>query len=141
MNGTSPYPNNPFKPPKTDQESKLEGLEQKADAYLTKPFDPRELKIRLNNLLDLRESLQGRFKNLNTSNEQTETPKEDAFVLKLRTAIHENLDDESFGVMQLCRAVGLSRSQLHNKTKALDWSIGFKLYKDCTSSKSQRYPP
>ena len=43
---------------KADMESKLQGLEQKADAYLTKPFHRKELLLRIKNLLELRELLQ-----------------------------------------------------------------------------------
>jgi len=106
---------------KTSQDSKLLGLEQKADVYLSKPFDPKELKLRMSNLLEIRNSLQKRFKDLRnvTAEKKSESPKEDAFVVKLRTGILKNIDDETFGVMQLCRVAGLSRSQLHNKVKAL----------------------
>jgi len=43
---------------KADMESKLEGLQQKADHYLTKPFHKKELLLHIKNLLELREMLQ-----------------------------------------------------------------------------------
>ena len=43
---------------KADMESKLEGLAQKADHYLTKPFHKKELLLHIKNLLELREMLQ-----------------------------------------------------------------------------------
>ena len=43
---------------KADMESKLEGLEQKADHYLTKPFHKKELLLQIKNLLELREMMQ-----------------------------------------------------------------------------------
>jgi len=44
-----------------DRESRLKGWFEKADEYLTKPFDSEELKIRLNNLLEIRDILKKRF--------------------------------------------------------------------------------
>ena len=104
---------------KTGQEIKLLSLEHRADVFLSKPFDPQELKLQMSNLLEIRKSLQSRRKTLDKETPKAELTKEDAFVLKLRSAIEENLGDDSFGVLQLQRAVGLSRSHLHNKIKAL----------------------
>ena len=39
---------------KSDVDSRIEGLEMGADAYLTKPFNEKELNIRLEKLLELR---------------------------------------------------------------------------------------
>ena len=41
-----------------------------------------------------------------------------SFIQNVRNIILENIDDENFGITELCRAIGISRSQLHNKIKA-----------------------
>ena len=76
----------------------------------------KELLVRLKKLLELRIKLQEQYRSL----EPNETNHlEDKFIQKVRKAIEENLGDEDFGVLQLCREVALSRAQLHNKIKAL----------------------
>ncbi len=44
-----------------DRDSRIKGWTEKADEYLTKPFDVEELKIRLSNLLEIRDILKRRF--------------------------------------------------------------------------------
>ena len=102
---------------KADLDSKISGLERGADAYLTKPFESKELLIRLKNLLELRQKLQDRYSSLKQI-DRTEN-REDEFIQKIRKLVHENIDDEDFGIVQLCRALTLSRTQVHNKIKAL----------------------
>jgi signal transduction histidine kinase/DNA-binding response OmpR family regulator len=102
---------------KADIDSKVEGLEKGADAYLSKPFEKRELLVRLKKLLELRQKLQDHFLSIDATTEVIN--KEDAFIQKVRTVIEENINDDAFGIPQICRAVGLQRAQLHNKIKAL----------------------
>ena len=108
---------------KSDHKSKVEGLEHGADAYLTKPFDQKELLIRLRNLLALRAEFQKRYSNLDDL-EHNGAPanSEDAFVLKLRSSIIDHLEDEDFSVVTLCQLVHVSRAQLHRKLVALTGS-------------------
>ncbi|MEM6964976.1 MAG: ATP-binding protein [Bacteroidota bacterium] len=102
-------------------QSKLEGLERGADAYLSKPFNKKELLIRLEKLVTLRKKLQARWAGFEVlpPSEEKAVQIEDAFLQKLRQAVEDNLDDPSFGIPQLCKAVHLSRMQVHRKLKAL----------------------
>lgn len=106
---------------KAGQENKLEGLTQGADSYLTKPFDDRELLIRMRNLLEAREKLWEHFKGLDMllSDDLEVTSIDDRFLQDVFATIKENLDNEQFGVEDMVRALGFSRSQLHRKLKAI----------------------
>lgn len=106
---------------KTDDDSRIRGLKRGADAYLSKPFNKQELIVWLEKLLELRRTLQERYATLEgiAITKDAPTKQEDEFILKVRQAVEDNIDDEDFGIMQLCRAVNLSRAQLHNKIKAL----------------------
>lgn len=111
---------------KADIESKLEGLKKGADDYLGKPFNEKELKIRIENLLENRKKLQ-KFYNFKDTLAYTpsetivdETVKvENAFLIRVRSIIEKHLNDSSFDVSKLCKAVGMSRTQLHRKLTAL----------------------
>ncbi|MFN7117903.1 MAG: response regulator [Saprospiraceae bacterium] len=106
---------------KTDDDSRISGLKRGADAYLAKPFNKQELIVWLEKLLELRRKLQERYSSLETiaPTADVATQQEDEFIRKVREAVEANLDDEDFGIVQLCRAVHLSRAQVHNKIKAL----------------------
>ncbi|MCB0639866.1 MAG: response regulator [Lewinella sp.] len=105
----------------TDQDARNEGFRSGADAYLSKPFNREELFIRLKQLIELRRRLRQRYQSLAPlapSNDPV-FQKEDAFIADLQATIDEHLDDENFGIPELCKAIGMSRSQLHLKIKAL----------------------
>jgi len=106
---------------KADIDSKVEGLETGADAYLVKPFIKRELLVRLDKLIEGRRRLQQRYQLLDplTPTEDPRLKREDAFLQKVRQAVENNLENEHFKVKDLCRAVGVSRVQLYRKLKAL----------------------
>jgi signal transduction histidine kinase/DNA-binding response OmpR family regulator len=108
-----------------DQKSKIEGLAAGADAYLTKPFAPNELFMRIDKLIALRKSLQEHYssviKNPNEINLTIKEPqnKEDSFLNKVRFTLEEHITDEEFGITQLCSLMAMSRSQLYRKFSSL----------------------
>ncbi|HMQ47233.1 MAG TPA: response regulator [Saprospiraceae bacterium] len=104
------------------QEDKLEGLEIGVDDYLVKPFDGRELQIRVSNLLQQRQKLQSHYRRVFSAFMPTEVKAESmdsVFLQKVKECIETNLDDEHFSVVELSVQVGMSRSQLHRKLSAL----------------------
>jgi signal transduction histidine kinase/DNA-binding response OmpR family regulator/ligand-binding sensor domain-containing protein len=106
---------------KATSENKIEGLQTGADDYLIKPFEPKELVARVDNLIELRKKLRGRFA---TSvplklGEITVTSMDDAFLKKILAAVEEHLDEEEFHIDELSNSIGMSRTQLHRKLTAL----------------------
>ena len=107
---------------KSDLDSRVAGLESGADVYMLKPFEKRELRAQLNTLLEKRQEQQARYADPSVPLEKevdAVKAKEDEFVVRVRNIISEHLDDADFSVMHLCRAIYLSRTQLHKKLKAL----------------------
>jgi len=107
---------------KADQSDKLEGLSLGADDYLIKPFDTRELQVRVANLIEQRRHLQERYRRSLHAFAPAKIDLESidaAFLKKVREAVETNLEDETFSVVELGAAVNMSRSQLHRKLKAL----------------------
>ncbi|MBK8428392.1 MAG: response regulator [Lewinellaceae bacterium] len=108
---------------KADVQSRLAGLRKGADAYLSKPFHAEELLVTIENLLELRRKLQLKYQQYALSPtvpEGAETADmEDGFLQKVREVIEANYPKEDFGLPQLCQKIGMSRSQLFRKMKAL----------------------
>jgi signal transduction histidine kinase/ligand-binding sensor domain-containing protein/DNA-binding response OmpR family regulator len=107
---------------KADSVSKLEGLKLGADVYLAKPFDENELLIQISKLLEQRAKLREKYSNSDFWEDTDSRNLNNEFVLKVRTIIEENIDDSSFGILELYRTLGISRSNLHRKLNALTGS-------------------
>lgn len=104
-------------------DDKLAGLRHGADQYLAKPFQKEELLLHLQNLITLRTNLQSKYSKGSVFWEAglpaNTKSQEDAFLNELNQLIEQNLADEDFGINQLCKALAMSRSQIHRKIKAL----------------------
>jgi PAS domain S-box-containing protein len=107
---------------KAEQESKLEGLETGAEAYLTKPFDSKELQTRIINLVNTRRKLQEKFgkgEYIPKRGKKTLSDLEEQFMSKVLEVIENHISEEEFSIEQFGKEVGMSRIQLHRKLKAL----------------------
>ena len=102
-------------------ESRLTGFKRGADAYLTKPFSPQELTMRIQKLIELRRMLQARYAGLEVipQTDKGHFESEDEFMMKLRKFITENLGNEKLNLAFICKQFGVSRMALYRKLKAL----------------------
>lgn len=106
---------------KAAHEEKLEGLETGADDYLTKPFDSRELTVRVENLIQLRQQLRQRFAQSVTlkPSEVVTNPMDQEFLESALHIVESNIDDEHFSIEVLAAALNISRPNLNRKLRAL----------------------
>jgi len=106
---------------KSSYEDKIEGLETGVDAFLTKPFSPKEIRIRISNLIEQREKLKAKYKNAFsiTPDEISVSSVDKMFLEKTIQLIKLNLDNPTFSVDELADKMCLSSSQLHRKLQAL----------------------
>ena len=107
---------------KSGQESKLEGLETGADAYLTKPFDTKELQIRINNLINIRRKLQefyskGEYLQRPTFNKLSKL--DEKFMIKVMKIIEQHISEEEFSIKEFVKELGMGNMKMHRKLKAL----------------------
>lgn len=94
-------------------ELKLEALSLGLDDYLTKPFSPLELEIRVKNLL------KNQFERIKWLSEEPEIEEviEDPFVEDLKSTVIEHLADKQFGVVTLAEMFHMSDRQLTRVTR------------------------
>ncbi|MCB9285126.1 MAG: response regulator [Lewinellaceae bacterium] len=106
---------------KADLESTITGLEHGADAYVTKPFNSRELLTRVRKLIELRHSLREKYRTMALSGAPRLAPSnhDEAFLKTLMTTLESHLGEEDFHAGELSETLGVSRVQLFRKLKAL----------------------
>jgi signal transduction histidine kinase/DNA-binding response OmpR family regulator len=106
---------------KTSVEDRIEGFETGADDYLTKPFNVKELRVRVKNLIKQRQKLRERFRKelLLEPREIAVTSVDERFITQSLEIIEKNMSEQDFSVEQLGSELAMSRMQLFRKIKAL----------------------
>lgn len=105
-----------------DEESRIFGYKNGADAYLTKPFEVSVLYTVIQSQLKNRELIRTRYSGagpLPQPQESTFSSADETFLSRMNKTIVDNLDNAQLGVPLLCKEMGLSRAGLYNKLKAL----------------------
>lgn len=106
---------------RSSDESELEGLSIGADAYIRKPFSMDILKAQIQNILHQRQELKNRFRReiLLQPEEVTVTSTDELFLKKAMDLVEEHMGDPDFSVEMMVKEIGMSRSKLYLKLKAL----------------------
>jgi AraC-like DNA-binding protein len=106
---------------KAGLDDKIEGLETGIDAYLTKPFSAKELKVQIKNLIIQRKELRKRFSKATIikPSEVTTVSVDKEFLERTIKIIETHFEDEQFSVDKLAEEVNMSTSQLNRKLNAL----------------------
>ncbi len=99
---------------------RIKGMEAGAEAYLVKPFDTKELKVVLEQLLLKKERLLQQYANVTLPNTETkETDLDNHFIQSVVAYVQENIENSSLNVEKLSSHLCLSRSQVYRKIKTL----------------------
>ncbi|MFD1294692.1 two-component regulator propeller domain-containing protein [Lutibacter holmesii] len=99
---------------------KFEGLESGADAYISKPFNVKEFKLKVKNMLEAVHRLKSKFSqdtNLSPS-EITVSSVDEELLKKAFKIVENNISNEHFDIPFFCEELGVSRTMLFTKIKA-----------------------
>lgn len=102
-------------------QSRIEGLELGADAYIEKPFYPEHLQVQIANLLSNRSKIKQYFANSPLVHIKTMaySKADEHFLEHLNDAIDRNIDNTELSVEQLADTMNMSRATLYRKVKAI----------------------
>lgn len=106
---------------KNTLQSRLEGLETGADAYIEKPFSPEHLQVQIANLLANREKIRKYFTSapLMQIGSMANSKADENFLNQINEAIYANLTDPELDVEKLAKLMFVSRPTLYRKIKAV----------------------
>jgi two-component system, cell cycle response regulator len=106
---------------KNTLQSKIEGLELGADAYIEKPFAMEYLQVQVANLLANRNKIKQYFAQTPLAPFQTmaSSKSDEDFLRKLNEMIYENLEETELDVDWLARHMNMSRPTFFRKIKAI----------------------
>jgi signal transduction histidine kinase/ligand-binding sensor domain-containing protein/AraC-like DNA-binding protein len=102
----------------------IEGLKTGADDYVTKPFNAKVIKARIESLLENREKLRAYLLNKVRFEPtalvvENDADAENAFIHKAIILVENNLDNASFGIENMVDELFMSQSTLYRKIKSL----------------------
>lgn len=105
-----------------EDSDRIRGIEEGADAYLQKPFNPEELTLRVDKLIEQRRKLQERFEkivNHRLGPDDGISDEDRVFLNTLRKIVSEHMDNENLCVEFLVEQMHKSHSALYRKIRAL----------------------
>ena len=106
---------------KATSKDKITGYETGADDYIMKPFDVKELRVRVKNLIDQRKKLREHFlqEGIFSLDSKDITSIDRKFFERAIKIINEHLSDLSFGVESFASELSIGRTTLYKKLIAI----------------------
>ena len=106
---------------KAEIDERIEGLQSGADDYLVKPFDSKELEVRIRNLIRIRKELRTRYAESITirPSEVSANTMDQQFMEKALNTIEKHMSNEDFSIDIMTQELGMSATQLNHKLRAL----------------------
>ncbi|MFH4968316.1 two-component regulator propeller domain-containing protein [Gaetbulibacter sp. M240] len=98
---------------------KIEGFENGADDYISKPFNLKEFRFRVNNILESNKRLKLKFTNDDylTPSEITISSLDEKLFKKAFEIVETNIANQQFDIPKFCLELGVSRTLLFSKIK------------------------
>ena len=102
---------------RSSEENRLQGLGVGADDYIIKPFSSKELLVRVENLIEIRQILREKYsEEVHLKGRKVDVQSEDArFLKQIQKVIDKHIGDSNFNVDWLASEVHLSSRQLQRK--------------------------
>ena len=102
---------------KMSDDARIESYKAGADSYISKPFNFEMLQVRVQKLIEQRETRKETFKkNIEiTPSEITTTSLDEEFVKKAVAFVEKNMDDSEYSLEDLSSDLGLSKTHLNRK--------------------------
>ncbi|PWG06737.1 hybrid sensor histidine kinase/response regulator transcription factor [Polaribacter aquimarinus] len=99
---------------------KLEGLEYGADDYISKPFNIKEFKLRISNMLKSITRLKRKVINhpITLPDDLIMSSLDEKLYKKALNIIEKNISNEQFDILFFCEELGVSKTVLFTKVKA-----------------------
>lgn len=102
------------------EEHQVEGLQEGADDYITKPFNLDILMLRIDRLLKWSREAGERFHKMDVKPSEITVSHVDEELIKRAIAlVEQNFSDSEYSVEQFCDDMGMSRSSLYKKLMAI----------------------
>lgn len=116
-----------------DEATRLQGYSLSADDFLSKPFNPAELRLRLQRMVDIRSRVQARLlRQMDVMGRRTQplaslddspvpdlSERDEQLLERVRNWLEANYDDPEVGVAELAEFVAVEQRTLQRKLKAL----------------------
>ena len=106
---------------KTDDNSKVEGMDVGADAYIEKPFSVDYVEAVIRNILAMRQRLIEKFSTepATPATDIASNQTDNEFMARMTKIIEENMSNSDLSVVFLAEQMGISRSGLFAKIKMM----------------------